>query len=250
MYTFKGKTAVVTGAASGIGEAIALELSSLGAFVIVSDLSAQGCDRVVTRVTDLGGKAAAQPADVADPAAMHALVSFAENQTGALHFAVNNAGIGDSSGPVGACPIDTWNKVIAINLNGVFYGMHAQIPAMERAGGGAIVNMGSILSTVGFANSAAYVAAKHGLVGLTKTAALEYSRKGIRINAVGPGFIHTPLLSANLDQDQLDGLADLHPIGRIGTVEEVAGLTCFLLSDRASFITGSYHPVDGGYTAH
>ena len=249
MFDFKGKTAIVTGAASGIGEAIALELAASGAFVIVSDLTEESCANPVATILDRGGKAAAFAADVADPEAMKALVDFAEAQTGALHLAVNNAGIGGAQAPTGEYPIDAWQQVININLNGVFYGMRYQLPALERAGGGAIVNMASILGSVGFANSSAYVASKHALLGLTKTAAMEYAQKGIRINSVGPAFIQTPLLTYNLSQEMLDGLAGLHPMGRIGTSEEVSALTCFLLSDRASFITGSYHLVDGGYTA-
>lgn len=249
MFDFAGKTAIVTGAASGIGEAIALELAASGAHVVVSDLDAAHCEQVVATILDRGGKATAFAADVADPAAMEALVAQAESETGALHLAVNNAGIGGAQAPTGEYPLDAWHKVINVNLNGVFYGMRYQIPAMERAGGGAIVNMASILGSVGFANSSAYVASKHALLGLTKTAAMEYAARGIRINSVGPAFIATPLLTNNLSPEMLDGLAGLHPIGRIGTPEEVSGLTCFLLSERASFITGSYHLVDGGYTA-
>lgn len=249
MFDFTGKTAIVTGAASGIGEAIALELAASGAFVVVSDLTEDSCARTVASILDRGGKAAPFAADVSNPKAMEALVAFAETQTGALHLAVNNAGIGGAQAPTGEYPIDAWQQVININLNGVFYGMRYQIPAMERAGGGAIVNMASILGSVGFANSSGYVASKHALLGLTKTAAMEYAQKGIRINSVGPAFIQTPLLTDNLSKDMLDALAGLHPMGRIGTSEEVSALTCFLLSDRASFITGSYHLVDGGYTA-
>lgn len=249
MHDFTGQTALVTGAASGIGTAVALELAQHGATVIVSDQDEQGCKQVVDTILDGGGKALPFAADVSDAQAMEALVAFAEAKAGALHLAVNNAGIGGAQAPVGEYPLDAWDQVIRVNLNGVFYGMRYQIPAMARAGGGAIVNMASILGSVGFANSSAYVASKHALLGLTKTAAIEYAQKGIRINAVGPAFIQTPLLTDNLSQDMLDGLAGLHPMGRIGTPEEVSALTCFLLSARASFITGSYHLVDGGYTA-
>jgi NAD(P)-dependent dehydrogenase (short-subunit alcohol dehydrogenase family) len=249
MISFAGKTAIVTGAASGIGEAVARELAALGATVIVSDREQAACDRIVASIMDQDGRAMGKAADVSDPAAMEALVALAESETGALHLAVNNAGIGGAQAPVGEYPLEEWRKVMAVNLDGVFYGMRYQIPAMERAGGGAIVNMASILGSVGFAQSSAYVASKHALLGLTKTAAMEYAQKGVRINAVGPAFIATPLLTENLPQEMLDGLAALHPMGRIGTSEEVSGLTCFLLSDRASFITGSYHLVDGAYTA-
>lgn len=248
MPDFTGQTALVTGAASGIGTAVALELAEHGATVIVSDQDEQGCKQVVDTILDSGRKALPFAADVSDAQAMEALVAFSEAKAGALHLAVNNAGIGGAQAPVGEYPLDAWDQVIRVNLNGVFYGMRYQIPAMERAGGGAIVNMASILGSVGFANSSAYVASKHALLGLTKTAAIEYAQKGIRINAVGPAFIQTPLLTDNLSQDMLDGLAGLHPMGRIGTPEEVSALTCFLLSARASFITGSYHLVDGGYT--
>ena len=249
MISFAGKTAIVTGAASGIGEAVARELAALGATVIVSDREQAACDRIVASIMDQDGRAMGKAADVSDPTAMEALVALAESETGALHLAVNNAGIGGAQAPVGEYPLEEWRKVMAVNLDGVFYGMRYQIPAMERAGGGAIVNMASILGSVGFAQSSAYVASKHALLGLTKTAAMEYAQKGVRINAVGPAFIATPLLTENLPQEMLDGLAALHPMGRIGTSEEVSALTCFLLSDRASFITGSYHLVDGAYTA-
>lgn len=249
MFDFTGRTAIVTGAASGIGEAIALELAAAGAHVIVSDLDADACGRVCAAILDRGGKATPCVADVSDPEAQAALVACAEEETGALHLAVNNAGIGGAQAPTGEYPLDAWRQVMSVNLDGVFYGMRAQIPAMLRAGGGAIVNITSILGSVGFANSSAYVASKHGVVGLTKTAAMEYAQQGIRINSVGPAFIQTPLLTDNLDQEMLDGLAGLHPAGRIGTPEEVSAMVCFLMSDRASFITGSYHLVDGGYTA-
>lgn len=248
-FDFSGRTAIVTGAASGLGREIALELAASGALVIVSDLQTDACRAVVDDIIASGGAARAFAADVTDEDAMRAIAAFAEKDCGGLHMAVNNAGIGGPSKPTGEYPAQDWRRVIDINLNGVFYGMRWQIPAMLRAGGGSIVNMSSILGSVGFANAAPYVAAKHGLVGLTRTAAMEYARQGIRVNAVGPAFIDTPLLSANLSPEVLAGLAALHPMGRIGKPAEVSALTCFLLSDRASFITGSYHLVDGGYTA-
>lgn len=248
-FDFSGRTAIVTGAASGIGREIALELGASGALVLVSDLRDDGCRAVVDEIGTRGGKARAFAADVMDEHAMKALVAYAEAEGGGLHMAVNNAGVGGPSVPTGDYPPEDWRRVIDINLNGVFYGMRWQIPAMLRAGGGAIVNMSSILGSVGFANAAPYVAAKHALLGLTRTAAMEYAAAGVRVNAVGPAFIDTPLLSANLSDEMMAGLAALHPMGRIGTPAEVSALTCFLLSGRASFITGSYHLVDGGYTA-
>ena len=249
MNDFQGKVAIVTGAASGIGTAIAVELAERGATVIVADLDLPAAQEVAGAIRAEGGKAHAVEADVTNPEAAERLVAFAVETGGGLHLAVNNAGIGGPSEKIADYPLDAWKQVVDVNLNGVFYGMKYQIAAMLSSGGGAIVNMSSILGSVGWANAAPYVAAKHALVGLTRTAALEYAADGVRVNAVGPAFIDTPLLSKNLDDDTLAQLAGLHPVGRLGTPQEVSALTCFLLSDRASFITGSYHLVDGGYTA-
>ena len=249
MSEFEGKVAVVTGAASGIGAAIARELAAGGAEVVVADLDTAGASAVVDEITAAGGKAHAIAVDAADAGSVEKMVAFAVSTCGGLHLAVNNAGIGGPQAPVADYPLDGWRQVIDVNLHGVFYGMKYQIAAMLKSGGGAIVNMSSILGTVGFANSSAYVAAKHALLGLTRTAAIEYGKQGVRVNAVGPAFIETPLLTDNLSPEMLAGLAALHPIGRIGQPEEVSALTCFLLSNRASFITGSYHLVDGAYTA-
>jgi NAD(P)-dependent dehydrogenase (short-subunit alcohol dehydrogenase family) len=249
MGQFDNKVALVTGGASGIGEAIVRELAAGGAKVVVADRDRTGIDRVVAAVKSTGGSAGGYVIDVASAEQNAALVAFAQDTFGGLHLAVNNAGIGGPSSPTGDYPLDGWRSVIDVNLNGVFYGMRYEIPAILKSGGGAIVNMASILGSVGFANAVAYTAAKHALLGMTKVAAMEYAAKGVRINAVGPGFIDTPLLSANLDANTLKYIAGLHPMQRLGRAEEVSALTCFLLSDRASFVTGSYHLVDGGYVS-
>ena len=245
---FAGKVAVVTGGASGIGEAVARALAARGGHVVVADIDEADSERVTTSIGDAGGSAKAIRTDVTDAASVEAMVQFAVDTYGGLDVAVNNAGIGGPLGPTGEYPIDGWQKVIEINLNGVFYGMRYQIPAMLARAGGAIVNVASILGAVGTANSPAYVAAKHGVRGLTKAAAIEYATRNIRINSVGPGYIETPLL-ASLDEATMQALVNLHPMKRLGTSEEVAALIVFLASDEAAFITGSYHLVDGGYTA-
>ena len=245
---FTGKVAVVTGGASGIGEAVARAIAARGGQVVVADIDEADSERVTTAIGDAGGSAKAIRTDVTDADSVEAMVKFAVDAYGGLDVAINNAGIGGPLSPTGEYPIDGWRQVIEINLNGVFYGMRYQIPAMLARGGGAIVNVASILGAVGTANSPAYVAAKHGVRGLTKAAAIEYATRNIRINSVGPGYIETPLLTS-LDEATMQALVNLHPMHRLGTSEEVAALIVFLASDEAAFITGSYHLVDGGYTA-
>lgn len=244
----KNKTVIITGAASGIGKATAELFSREGANVIISDIEEAQGESVAENIISAGGKASFIKTDVARPEDMEALVDFAIGTYGKLDVAVNNAGISGELNPIADMSIEGWQKVIAVNLNSLFYGMKYQIQAMLKGGGGSIVNISSILGAAGFAGSAGYAAAKHGVVGLTKTAALEYSAMGIRINAVGPGFIDTPLLNA-LDVETKKQLVALHPIGRLGKSEEVAELIYWLGSDKSSFVTGSYYAIDGGYLA-
>lgn len=243
----ENKVALVTGAASGIGRAIAYQYAAEGAQVVVSDINDDGGLETLERIRARGGRAIFVRADTSKPADGEALVAAAVREFGALHIATNNAGIGGPSAPVGEYPIEGWDKVIAINLSGVFYGMRFQIPAMLKSGGGSIVNIASILGQVAFANLGAYVAAKHGVVGLTQCAALEYGPHKIRVNAVGPGFIKTPIIENTLTPDAIKALAGLHPLGRIGEPSEVAELVTWLSSDKASFVSGGYYAVDGGY---
>lgn len=246
---FDGKVALVTGGGSGIGEATAKELASLGAKVVVTDIKLEAAQRVVDEIAAVGGTAAAFAGNTAVAEDSEKAVAFAVDTYGKLNYAVNNAGIGGASAPVGEMDLAAWDTVVGINLNGVAYGMRHQIPAMLAAGAeeSAIVNMASIHGTVAALGNAAYTATKHAVVGVTKNAAAEYGPQGLRINAVGPGYIDTPLLAA-APEEVKQGLVAKHPLGRLGTAEEVARVIRFLLSDDASFVSGSYYLIDGGYT--
>lgn len=231
MMNLKGKRAIVTGAGSGIGAAIAARLMADGAQVVVSDIK------------ELEGRSFV--ADVSKEDQVARLVDFAVKELGGLDAMVNNAGIGENDAPIDEKPAEDWNRIISINLSGAFWGLKHAARAMKKAGkGGVIVNMASVLGLVGAAGAPAYTAAKHGLLGLTKAAALQLAAAKIRVVGVSPAYIRTPLIAGIEDQ-----VLPLHPIGRLGEPKEVASMVAYLVSDEAAFLTGATYLVDGGYTA-
>lgn len=243
---FEGKVVAVTGGGSGLGEAIVTRLAFEGATVGVIDLDRQAADRVAGQVEGTKGFGA----DVSDAAAMERVMAEIVGWGGKLDGAVNNAGVGGPFVPSVDYPLDWWDRTIAINLSGVFYSMRAQLPHLIANAGGAIVNMSSICGFIGQAGTAAYVAAKHGVIGLTKTVALEYGAQGVRCNAVCPTYVRTPLTLAELKDEAI--WADLdarHATGHCATPDDVAAMTAFLLSADARSVTGAAHLVDGGITA-
>jgi NAD(P)-dependent dehydrogenase (short-subunit alcohol dehydrogenase family) len=248
-YELDGKVALVTGAGSGIGRAVALTLARSGAAVAVADLAEEKAQAVAAEITGAGGRALAFGGDSSDPDAVDTLVADVVTQLGGLHVAVNNAGIGGPAQTVDEYSTADWRKVLSVNLDGVFYGVRAETRAMLAGGGGSIINMASVFGAVGIETAPAYVAAKHGVVGLTKAAALAHATEGIRVNAVGPAFISTPLLVSSMSEEARAGLASQHALGRLGTPEEVAELVAWLASDASSFATGTYYPLDGGLLA-
>jgi NAD(P)-dependent dehydrogenase (short-subunit alcohol dehydrogenase family) len=247
---FNGKVVAVTGGGSGLGEAICRRVAAEGALVAILDLDVAAADRVAASIKSAAGEARAYRADVTDAAGMATLLERVVTDFGALDAAVNCAGVGGPFVPSLDYPLEWWDRTLAVNLSGVFYSMRAELPQMLKQGRGAIVNISSICGVIGQAGTAAYVATKHALIGLTKTVALEYGRQGVRVNAVGPTFVRTPLAMAEIKDEKTWAALDArHATGRCATPEEVASLVAFLASDDAGSITGSFHLVDGGLTA-
>jgi NAD(P)-dependent dehydrogenase (short-subunit alcohol dehydrogenase family) len=242
--SFEGKVAVVTGAGGGIGEAVAQDLVLSGASVLVVDVNGANAEAVARALREKGGTAVAFCADVSVLEQSESVVEKAEREFGAVHYAVNNAGISGRFDALESLGADEWRKVMGVNLDGVFFGMKFQLPAIERSGGGAIVNIASIYAHLGLRRLDAYTASKHAVLGLTRSVAIEYATRGVRVNAVSPGPILTPLTRGN--KEQTDPIAALTAMKRMGEPIEIAKAVSFLLSPDASFITGAEIVVDGG----
>jgi len=249
MKILENKVALVTGGGMGIGRATAFAYASEGAKVVIADINEKAGNSVARELTEKGCNAIFIKANISNPAEQESLVKETVKHFGGLHIACNNAAISAPAFPAIEYPLETWDTVLSINLSGVFYGMRCQIPAMLASGGGSIVNISAMLGQVGKKNTAAHVATKHGVVGLTKAVALEYAEQNIRINVVGPGYIKTPMLTNAFDEKGMKDLEKLVPMNRLGEASEVAELILWLSSSKSSFVTGSYYGVDGGYLA-
>ncbi|WP_249010668.1 SDR family NAD(P)-dependent oxidoreductase [Conexibacter sp. DBS9H8] len=244
-----GRVAFITGAGSGIGEACALGLAQRGAVVAVTDVSESAAKAVAARITDTGGRATSWPIDVTDCESVEIGFAQIEEELGPVKIAVNNAGIALPFRVLADVPDEDWARLMSVNLAGVFHCLRAECRSMRDHGGGAIVNISSVLGRIARLGSAPYAAAKHAVIGLTLGAAVDHGEDNIRVNAVGPGFIGTSLLLGRHSAERLQALGDHAPLKRLGQPQEVAALVSWLVSDAASFTTGAYYPVDGGYLA-
>jgi NAD(P)-dependent dehydrogenase (short-subunit alcohol dehydrogenase family) len=252
MNELHNKVAIISGATGGIGRAAAARFAEEGAKLVLADLNEDLGDALAKEIRELGGDAIFVRTDVSKPQDHERLVDAALANFGRLDAAFNNAGISDGPLPPGLVdyPLELWDRIIAVNLSGVFYALRAQIPAMLKSGGGSIVNTGSVASQIGFAGVPGYVAAKHGVFGLTKVAALEYGARGIRCNLVAPGIIETPMTQPILSNKQFHEMTtSAIPSGRVGRAEEIADMALWLCSDRASYANGACFAVDGGFLA-
>lgn len=252
MATLAGRHAIVSGAGSGIGRATALALAAAGARVTATDIDLASAQDTVAFIHGQGGEALALRCDASRAEDHRAAVHTAVDALGPLHIACNNAGISGGAGggykPLAEVDPRDWQQMLDVNLSGVFHGLQAQIPALLAAGGGSIVNIASVMAQAARPGLAAYVAAKHGVLGLTRAAAMDYAARGVRVNAIGPGYIDTPML-AGRDAAGMEAVSRLHPMGRLGKAEEVAALVVWLSGAGAGFVTGAYYPVDGGFLA-
>jgi NAD(P)-dependent dehydrogenase (short-subunit alcohol dehydrogenase family) len=245
-----GKVALVTGGASGIGRATALRMATEGARLLVADRDGEGAARTAGTIAQAGGEARSVACDVTAEAEVEAMVGAALDAWGRLDVAFNNAGVAPAEAlPLAEIPPEEWARVLGVNLTGVFLCLRHEIPAMIASGGGAIVNTASIAGRIAVPKAGAYVAAKHGVIGLTRVAALDHAADGVRVNAVCPGYVETPLAARGIERRREAILARV-PLGRIGTVEEIADAVTWLCTEEARFVTGEALAVDGGHTSN
>ncbi len=249
MGNLAGKVAIITGASTGIGRATAIEFAKQGAKVALADVNLAAIEETAALAKAAGGEVITQKTDVTSYEECEAMVAAAIKAYGKLDIIFNNAGISGDRHLAAETPIDMWQKVIDVNLSGVFYSIKASLPALIDNGSGVIINTASVDGLIGMSTIAPYVASKHGVIGLTKTIALEYSRKGIRSVAICPGFVKTPMTATGFSDEELAMFDHATPSGKGASPEQIADFVSYLASDKASFINGSAHQIDGGLLA-